>query len=160
MNKGFTLIEVMVSVAIITLVSIGVIFGITLNLNTASRIKNSLIAANLAQEGLEIVRNIRDNDWHSGGPSNFGSSLSAGTYLVEWNSLNLMPFSDTFLKKDANGFYNYTSGENTIFKRKIIIEDSTQNPSSVEKIAKVEVSWQEKGMSKKIQAELHLFNWK
>jgi len=159
MNKGFTLIEVMISVAIITLVSTGIIFGITMNLNIASRIKNNLIAANLAQEGLEIVRNIRDNDWHSGGSSNFGSSLPTGTYLVQWNSLNLRPFSDIFLKKDSNDFYNYDAGEQTIFKRKIIIENSSQNPSTVEKIAKVEVTWKEKNKTKTIQAELHLFNW-
>ena len=49
---------------------------------------------------------------------------------------------------------------NTIFKRKIIIEDSPQNPATVEKTAKVEISWQEKSGPKTIQAELRLFNWK
>lgn len=157
-KNGFTLIEVIVSIGIISLVLVGVMLSISLSLSSAARVKNNLIAANLAQEGLEIVRNIRDKDWHSGG--SFGASLANGNYLVDWNSQSLLSFSDSFLKKDAVGLYNYSSGQDTIFKRKIIIENSLQNPPTVEKTAKVEVSWQEKSGSKTIQAELRLFNWK
>lgn len=156
--KGFTLIEVIVSIAILSVVSAGVMFSISLSLNSAARIKNNLIAANLSQEGLEIVRGIRDQDWHLG--NSFGSSLSNGTYAVDWNSQSLLSFPDAFLKIDSNGFYNYSSGQDTIFKRKIIIENSGQNPATVEKVARVEVSWQEKSSPKTIQAELHLFNWR
>lgn len=155
---GFTLLEVIVAVGIISLVSVGVMFSISLNLSAAARIKNNLIAANLAQEGVEIVRNIRDRDWHLG--NSFAASLPNGTYVVDWNSQTLLPFSDAFLKKDPDGFYSYSSGQDTIFKRKITIENSGQNPATVEKAAKVEVSWQEKSGPKTIQAELRLFNWK
>lgn len=157
-NKGFTLIEVIVALGIISLVSVGVMFAISLSLSSAAKIKNDLIAANFAQEGLEIVRGIRDRDWHLG--NIFGSSLANGTYIVDWNSQSLLSFSDTFLKIDANGLYNYSSGQDTVFKRKIIIENSGQNPSTVEKVAKVEVSWQERSGPKTIQAELRLFNWR
>lgn len=157
LKNGFTLIEVIIAILILSLVIVGTMFGISLNLASAVRIKNNLIATNLAQEGLEIVRNIRDNDWLNGRA--FGASLPNGTYIAEWNSLNLSPFQDIFLKKDSNGLYNYSSGQNTIFKRKIIIGNSSSNPATVEKVAKVEVSWQEKKVLKTIQAELHLFNW-
>lgn len=156
--KGFTLVEVIVSVGIISLVSVSVMSAVSLSLTSAAKIKNDLIAAGLAQEGLEIVRNIRDRDWHLG--SSFGASLGNGNYLVDWNSQSLLSFSDTFLKKDSNGLYNYLSGPDTIFKRKIIIENSAQNPAAVEKVAKVEISWQEKSGPKTIQAELRLFNWR
>ncbi|TSC90930.1 MAG: hypothetical protein G01um10142_180 [Parcubacteria group bacterium Gr01-1014_2] len=158
LNRGFTLIEVIVSVLIISFVTTGALFAITLSLSSAAKIRNNLIAATLAQEGLEIVRGIRDQDWHLG--NSFGASLSNGSYVIDWSSQSLAPFSDTFIKKDANGFYNYTSGTDTIFKRKIIIENSGQNPSTVEKVIKVEVSWLEKAnISKMIQAEDRLFNW-
>lgn len=156
--KGFTLIEVIVAIAIISLVSVGAMFAISLSLNSAVRINNNLIAANLAQEGLEVVRGIRDRDWHLG--NGFGVSLSNGEYRVDWSSQSLISFSDIFLKKGANGLYGYGSGQDTIFKRKVIIENSAQNPSTIEKIAKVEVSWQEKSGPKTIQAELRLFNWR
>lgn len=159
MNKrGFTLIEVIVAIGIISLVSTGAMFAISLSLASANRIRNNLIAAGLAQEGLEIVRGIRDRDWHLG--NTFGASLGNGDYIINWDSQSLVAFSDTFLKKDSDGFFNYTSGQDTIFKRKIIIEDSSQNPATVEKVAKVEVSWQEKSSPKLIQAELRLFSWR
>lgn len=157
MNRGFTLIEVVVSVLIISLVSVSAMYALSLNLSSAVRIKNNLIAAYLAQEGLEVVRNLRDKDRHSGAA--FGTSLANGDYRVEWSSQSLLSFQDVFLKKDASGFYNYVSGQDTIFKRKITIEDSAQNPPMVEKTAKVEISWTEKSGPKTIQAELRLFNW-
>ena len=157
MNKGFTLIEVIVSVAVISLVSVSAMSAISLNLSSAVRIKNNLIAASIAQEGLEIVRNIRDNDRHSGAA--FGASLASGDHIVDWNSVSLLPFQSVLLKKDSNGFYSYSSGQDTIFKRKVTIEDSGQNGPTIEKVAKVEVSWSEKSGPKTVQAELHLFDW-
>lgn len=160
-NKGFTLIEVIVSVLMISMVSVGVMFAITLSLNSANKIRNSMIAANLAQEGLEVVRNIRDQDWHSGRP--FGTSLPNGIYLVASDSQSLIPFSDTFLKKGSGGLYKYSSGpgaQDTIFKRKVIIENSSQNPATVEKVVKVEVSWQEKSGPQMVQVEARLFDWR
>ncbi len=156
--KGFTLLEVIVAIGIISLVSVGAMFAISLSLTSAARIQNDLISANLAQEGLEIIRGIRDRDWHLGNV--FGASLPNGSYLVEARDQSLNPFADTFLKKDSGGFYNYTSGQDTIFKRKIVVENSGQNPATIEKVAKVEISWQEKSGPKTIQAELRLFNWR
>lgn len=157
-NKGFTLIEVIISILLISIVSVGAMFVITLSLSSANIIKNRMIAANFAQEGLEVVRGIRDRDSHLG--NSFGTSLPNGDYIVDWNSDSLQPFSDVFIKKDdTNGFYDYVFGTDTIFKRKIIIENSLQNPATVEKVAKVEISWREKSGPRMIQAEFRLFNW-
>lgn len=157
-DRGFTLIEVIISVLIISTVITGALYSISLGLNSAVRTNNNLIAANLVQEGLEIARGIRDGDWHLA--NSFGASLPNGNYIVESGDQTLRPFSDTFLRKDTSGFYNYTSGSDTIFKRKVIIEGSAQNPAAVEKVVKVEVSWWEKSGPKTIQAELRLFNWR
>lgn len=151
------MIEVIISVAVLSLVLVSATYAISLNLSSALGIKNNLIASGITQEGLEIVRNIRDNDRHSGAV--FGASLNNGNHIVEWDSVSLLPFQDIFLKKDSSGYYNYSSGQDTIFKRKIIIEDSLQNGPMIEKLAKVEVFWTEKSGPKAIQAELRLFNW-
>ena len=157
MKNGFTLIEIIISVAIISLVSVSAMYAIGLNLSSAFNIKNNLIASSIAQEGLEVVRNIRDKDSHAGAA--FGVSLSNGDYRVEWSSFSLLPFQDVFLKRDSSGYYSYSSGQDTIFKRKITIGNSLQNGPAIEKVAKVEVSWNEKSGPKAIQAELRLFNW-
>ncbi len=158
MSRGFTLIEVIVSLLIISSVAVGTAFTITLSLNSAARIRNDLIAANLAQEGIEVVRGIRDRDWHLG--NSFGASLPNGIYNVVWNAQSLSAFSDVFLKKNPLGLYDYSSGTETIFKRKVIIEDSAENPPTTEKVVKVEITWQEKGgVPKLIQVESRLFNW-
>ena len=94
-TEGFTLIEVIVAVTIISVISVGVMYGISLSLSSSAKIKNDLIAANLSQEGLEIVRGIRDRDWHLG--NNFGASLANGSYLVDWNSQSLAALSGNFL---------------------------------------------------------------
>lgn len=151
------MIEVIISVAVLSLVLVSATYAISLNLSSALGIKNNLIASSIAQEGMEIIRNMRDNDRHSG--AIFGAALPNGSHIVEWSSLSLLPFQDIFLKKNSSGYYNYSSGQDTIFKRKITIENSLQNGPTVEKLAKVEVSWTEKSGPKAIQAELRLFNW-
>lgn len=62
-NKGFTLLELLVSIIVIAIGVLGTysvvqrIFVITFNSS------HHLTAAHLAQEGVEIVRNIRDTNW-------------------------------------------------------------------------------------------------
>lgn len=62
-SSGFTLMEVLVSV---TVLSVGVVGAITLLNSSTSMIANSnnkVIAVNLAQEGIELVRNVRDTNF-------------------------------------------------------------------------------------------------
>lgn len=65
--RGFSIGEVVIAAAVIT---VGVLA--TLNLlyssrNTERGNRDFIVAAQLAQEGVEIVRNIRDNNFASGG---------------------------------------------------------------------------------------------
>jgi len=65
-RKGFTLIEMLVVVFVIGIGLIGAMSFFNINLNNQFEAKNELIAAGLAQEGLELVRNIRDYNILSG----------------------------------------------------------------------------------------------
>lgn len=62
-NKGFSIIEVIVAVGIITVGIIPIISLFTQNLKSEIDNKNVLIAAYLANESIEIVRQKRDNNW-------------------------------------------------------------------------------------------------
>lgn len=65
-SKGFTLVEVLVSVAIFTVGVVGSVSLIGYNISAISRSVNRLIASNLAQDGFELVRGVRDTNWLQG----------------------------------------------------------------------------------------------
>lgn len=156
-NKGFTLIEAMVALVLVT-VAMGPVFILaTSSVNVASRIEHNLIAANLAQEGIEVIRNIRDTNWLSGAA--FDNNLAAGTWRVEWNTVGggLMPVGSNPVLKKNNGLYNYSTGTNTVFKRTITIS----KPNSGELVVISSVTWVERGnINRTVSTESHLFNWK
>ncbi|MDD2657221.1 MAG: type II secretion system protein [Candidatus Pacebacteria bacterium] len=70
-KKGFTLIETMVAVAIVTLSVAGPLFTANSAIRGATTARAQLTASYLAQEGIEHVRMMRDNEflttYHEGG---------------------------------------------------------------------------------------------
>lgn len=155
-NAGFALVEVLISVLVFSLALTAIFFVLIVNLGNAQLVKNNFIASGLVQEGMEVIRNIRDNDWHAGNP--FGTGIPDGNYRVQWNSQVLMPFADTYLKKDSGtGFFSYDSGGDTLFKRSVTISTIS---AGVEKKVVVTATWSERGRSVSVSAEDHLFNWK
>ncbi len=160
--SGFTLIEILVSILILSTAIVGAFAMITFNFGTASLIRNNLIASGLAQEGIEVVRNIRDSKWLEG--STFNDALPPGKYLVAYDTLDLN-FSASndppFIKKDSTGKYQYNFGKITSFTRVIIVKevDNIINKDK-ERIVISLVSWDERGEIKKVEAEIHLFDWK
>jgi len=82
-NKlGFTLIEIMIVSAVITatFTAIYAVYFSVMKYDTESRYE--IIASNLAQEGIEIVRNMRDKDAMSGS-ANWADhiNLSGSNYI-------------------------------------------------------------------------------
>lgn len=83
-NKGFTLIEVLAAVFILT-VAIFAIFNVIQNLSIYYKTASSrLTAAYLAQEGMELARNKRDTSLIQG--LGWDSDLPEGTE-IEYNLL-------------------------------------------------------------------------
>lgn len=60
-KKGFTLIETIVSLAVLSLSVAGPMTLAAHSIKASGAAKNELIATHLVEEGLEVVRNIRDN---------------------------------------------------------------------------------------------------
>ena len=155
-NKGFTLIEAMVALVLFTIAMGPVFILATSSINAASRIEHNLIAANLAQEGIEVVRNIRDTNWLNG--SAFDNNLPVGTWRIQWDTVNgglVAVGSNPALKKN-NGLYNYSTGTDTVFKRTVTIS----KPNSGELVLISSVTWIERGsINRTVSAESHLFDW-
>jgi len=140
------MIEMMASIAILAL-GIIVIYGIFSNfIVLTNTISSRLTAIYLAKEGMEIVRNIRDNNlvnddnWDKN-LKNCGNGCQADYKTetsVESNENKIKNYNDNnYLNENADGFYSYDVGIPSKFKRKITIDDSL---NSVLKIT-VQVFW-------------------
>lgn len=128
-GEGFTMIELIVT---IVLLSFGII-GIYSFFYPASILNSNfslhLTAAYLASDGFEIVKNIRDNNILSGSSwsqgfniCNTGCDLDYKTKTsTETLPNQLKAYTNTFLKINSDGFYSYGPGTNSIFKRKVTI---------------------------------------
>ena len=159
-NKGFTLLEAIVSIFIVT-VGLGGVFALVDQTISSSQVVSSKFKATyLANEGIELVREIRDSNFlkiHKGisGVSwDMGLTGCSTGCEADYNDASLAPSNYRYLKIGA-GFYNYDFGADTVFKRKITI-----TPSGVYILnVSVEVSWQERGGPHKVTVQENLYNW-
>ncbi len=158
-NKSFTLIEIIVATFLITVGTVGAFALIQRTVAFTAISSSRLVAANLAQEGIEIVRNIRDGNWLEA-RTNPGISWDDGLAgcstgcEADYNDLILSPDASRFLKVE-NGFYNYDSGTNTHYKRKITLVPQVDILE-----VSVEVTWQERARMHQVISQTKLYNWR
>lgn len=84
-EQGFTLLEMLIALSVI---SVGVMAAFTLsiaNLNTAKANGQRILAANLAREGVEFIRNVRDSNWLKIQANFDCDGAVAGTQLCTWD---------------------------------------------------------------------------
>ena len=157
---AFSLIELLVSMAIIGIGLLGISSLAAQNIRVQYFNRNSLISAQLAQEGLELARNLRDNDWKSSSPITSSSSLEGLyndlftiDYLGHINTYSV-PQSVPLLNIDSDGFCSYNPGTPTPFKRYITsqCQDNYCLLSCV-------VTWQAEGQSGSYEVNSYLYAW-
>ena len=158
-SKGFTLLEVIAAIFILV-VGIGGSFSLIYQtLSAASIVEMELTASYLAQEGIEIVKNLRDRAWlerRSPEPPSWNGYLPDGDWEADYSSLKLEnPYAGTFLNIDSDGFYSYSAGNTTKFKRKISIDEIASTTIEI----LIEVEWQERGRSHEVKVLEHITDW-
>ncbi len=160
-ESGFFLLEVIIAVFILEIGVIGTVLLLKQASSSVSVSASRLVAAQLAQEGIEIVKNIRDINYNEidkwGTWYNSISGISY--YLVQYNDVALRTFSDTALKLNSvTGLYGYDAGGAVPadFKRKIILEKISADEVKVV----TEMTWQDRGRSYTLEAEDRLWNWR
>ncbi len=151
MKKAFTLIEVVI---ILFVMAMGVITALSLTLRSAYFQKNQvdlLTASFLAQEGVEILVNIRDtnainnrdyNDWTGNGAAAAPYSSRYRLDIYHLIAEEVTHDDQTILKEDYMGFFfhdNYYSSSK--FKRIVKIIDTVNDFS----YAQVIVQWEQQG---------------
>lgn len=167
-KAGFSLLEVIIAIYILIVGIVGVM-TLTVTTTKAGAVSSSrLIAANLAQEGIEVVKNIRDLNyeeptdcswacWHA------AVSAALGNYLVQYNDSTLRAYANTaLLYNSVTGLYSYTSGSVSRYNFKRVINLANTNPANPGTSVKVTstVTWTENGRSHSLVAETDLWNWR
>jgi len=158
-EKGFTLIEAFVAISVLTIGVVGS-FGVlpTMIKNQAIN-TDAFLASQIANEGLELVRNLRDKNWllEQDWKTGLAVICSSGCE-IDYNDASLTASQNRFLKLDSNNFYNYESGQNSKFKRKVIIQEITVQGVAGVLNVKVEVFWNGKGSP--FAAEGNFYDWR
>lgn len=168
-KKGLTLLETTIALGILM---IGILASLTLMLSSFKYIQSTedeIVVVNLAREGIEIVRSIRNNgniNIFSGDYDNesyfvdsqSNSSLSTDNIL---NSVELADCDNCRLYLSSTGRYSHPSSTAgytaTAFKRIITIQPVTDSP--YEKIIISSVSWQTKDRVSTFSLETRLTDW-
>jgi len=177
-THGFTLLESLIAVAILALAISGPLYAANRAIVVSKIASDRLTASYLAQEGIEEIRKMRDDEYltlykasQSTAPSwtNFTNSISecAGTYgctMDPWNGpltfLNAcnLACTDTLYSDDNTKQYSLTSGvgkTKTPFVRSIKVTAISANEVSITSV----VSWLFQGTAYTITISDHLMPW-
>ena len=176
-SKSFTLLEVILAITVLTIAVGGSFILIQQIITSISVAQSKLIASHLTQEGMEVVKNIRDTNWLK--TYLWDQSLEEGDWEGDYQTaappdyslLTFCPFpcqyeNLRFLGINENGFYGYSyfPENKTIFKRKITIsnrEDLDDPPDGeIDRLkVSVEIFWKEGGKTYNVEAMEYLYNW-
>ncbi len=151
------MIESLVALSIILVGVLGIFALVSRSLSLNSIASSQYIAANLAGEGIEVVKNIVDGNSMQKNPWNQG--ISAGEYQVDTAATELKDHytGEPLLFDPATGLYGYADGEPTAYRRKITIDAISSEEIKVTSA----VDWTARGgASFEIIAEDFFFNWR
>ncbi len=158
-KNGFTIIELAIAIFILSLAIVGIYSAFSVMVILTADAVDVLKATYLAQEGMEIVNNIRDSNWIKSSCSsdetdtcdtqwaNYIELCSYGCemdYTTDGVANPIKDYVGNYLKQDENGFYSYkdtgVGTKYTKFKRKITINLESTHVLRVI----VQVSWLKK----------------
>lgn len=149
---GFTLVELLVSMALITTVFTSVLALVNYGIYAVTYIQDNLIASFLAQEGIELVLQKRNQNWLDG--ADFKAGLLDGGYRIDYRGLFDTDFSEQLLFDETNGF-QYTFGSPSVFQRQIQITEISEDHYRVSS----RVDWRSRGNNFNVVIEDHFYDW-
>lgn len=160
-NKGFTILEVIIAGFVLVIGVVGVAGLVVRSTSTTVSIENQITAWYLAQEGIEIVRNIRDTNflmsgvgvvWDAQGLDSCTNGCGA-----DYNDSLVSPALATIKlwRDDTLGWQYDGFGNETIFQRKFTI---TKPNDDKQMEVRVEVSWTEKGNTQTVELVTELYD--
>lgn len=185
-QSGFSLLETLVAISILTLAITGTLSVVATNVTTASNAKDRITASYLAQDALEYVRNMRDtgaiqrgkgeqgacgnqhppdwcSDWLGELADCLGDDIGDACAIDTTKDFDNAVLSDgsqmLFFDNDVDaGFYTYESSGNieTPFSREVLVNEIE---SDQEAVITVRMRWQPQLIPHEIIISEHIFNW-
>lgn len=168
-ERGQILLETVIALGILVVGVLAVVSLSTIILRNASVSGNRIIAVNLAREGIELTRLVRDTRWLDPDDA-WPFGLDNGAYMIDSESGDQLVQasgapgsvaecgSECDLYLDAMGRYTHAaSATPTPFRRLVLIADASGDQT---KRVVVEVEWRERGNHLTYHLETHLSNWR
>jgi len=140
--------ETVVAVLVVILLVTGLIVGTTAALKASQNARRRSIGTKLTQEGVELIRNVRDEGWND-----FYNINTTGTHTY------CLTTEATLLAKTAACTNNITVTQGALtftYSRNVRL---TANSSSNMGVF-VEVSWTEGGITRYSRSQSVLTNWR
>jgi len=147
------MVEAIIAVSVFTIGIVAILSLLSRSTALSQEAGNKFIAAHLAAEGAEIVKNIVDENFAKKNPWN--KNVSNGTYEVSYDNRSLLPNQGRFLNF-SKGFFSYSAGTSTIFKREVTVQTVSQSEVRINAI----VRWTARGRSQQVNVEDHFYNWR
>ena len=88
-EKGQLLVEAMIAISILIIGVFGIFSLLNQSLGLNTIVTSQYIASNLAMEGVEVIKNLIDNNVLQGKAWNEG--LNNGDYRVDYSTISLEP---------------------------------------------------------------------
>jgi len=169
-NKlAFSLLE---TVVVLFIVSVGLVSILSLTVDSVraqNLNKNSLVAYRLAQEGLELIKNVRDSNFIQNSSSTpvawdqyIEGSVDGTNYRVDYatfqpaTTTNISTAKLQLATTTDPGFYLHNSScPDSIFSRLITITSATAASSTVTSL----VQWFDQGQSYQVELTSIIYDW-
>ena len=166
-NNGFSLLEIIIVMAIFSFALVGISSLMLQTMQAESLNAGYLKASLFSQEGLELVRGYRDENWLNPAlpewDANFGDM--DGEFTIYYgNAINIDDTADDFSHDSTILYYNGTcydhvdTGTPSVYKRLITVDDSTCGTDCWN--VKSEVRWVSSGRTSIYVAETILYDWR
>lgn len=140
-KKGFSMGEAVISVFVVAIGLVATINLIVSGLSHSMDSRDHIIASQLAQGGVELVRNIRDNDWAVGNNS-FVSMPTSNNCRIDYTGSSslqcgLSNNGNDYTLSYSGNYYKWDVLNKTKFNRRIAIQDPGDGTREIVSI----VSW-------------------
>lgn len=156
-QRGFALVESIIAVSIATIGILSLVALLNRSLAIQRLVTERYIAAHLASEGIELIKNVLSANVIAGVAWNEGFPTTITDVEMDYNDTFFSPMELRPLL--FNGiWYGYDAGVQSPFVRNITIEPMS-SPIEEFRVRSV-VRWNSRGIDQVVDLEDHVMNWR